>query len=204
MKRLAFPLVLSCLLAALLVGCRSSPTPTRPVEVDMQQFMAEYVQLGTPGEEHRELARMVGSWKTTMRYRDEPGGEWQTMEGAATYEPLFGGRFVIGREKGAFEMEGQKIEHESMVIFGFDKLRREWTSRYYSSMSTWSGELRGKKNARGEIEYAGLHVDNLTPQGRPARAVLRWEGEDRMVFDMWDSIGGEMVHTMRWIAERVR
>ena len=150
-----------------------------------------------------ELARQVGNWKTTVRNREGPDGEWQTMTGTATYEPIFGGRFVIGRDKGVFEMEGQKMEHESMMILGFDNLQQEWTSRYYSSMSTWSGELRGKKNAKGEIEYEGLHVDNVTPKGRLAKAVSRWEGDDKMVFEMWDSIGGEMVHTLTWTAERV-
>ena len=57
---------------------------------------------------------------------------------------------------------------------------------------------------KGEIEFKGLHLDAITPEGRPASAVSRWEGDDKMVFEMWDSIGGEMVHIMTWIAERVK
>ncbi len=201
-------LAISTLVAtSLLVSCESMQSDakrTRPVKVDMQKTMQEYMGLGMPGEEHKELARQVGNWKTTMRHREGPDGEWQTMTGTATYESLFGGRFVIGRDKGVFEVEGQKMEHESMLILGFDNLQKEWTSRYYSSMSTWSGALRGKKNDRGEIEYEGLHVDNITPEGRPTKTVSRWEGDDKMVFEMWDSIGGKMVHIMTWIAERVK
>lgn len=70
-------------------------------------------------------------------------------------------------------------------------------------MSTWGGELRGTKNEQGEIEFTGVHVDNMTPKGRPSKAISRWEGDDKMVFEMWDSIGGEMVHTVTWIAERI-
>lgn len=196
-------LTLTVLVAAsLLVSCSTSDT--RPAEINMQETMQEYMVLGMPGEEHKELAQQVGRWRTTMRSREGPNSEWQTMNGSATYESIFGGRFVVGRDKGVFEMEGQRMEHESMLILGFDNLQKEWTSRYYSSMSTWSGSLRGTKNEKGEIVFAGLHVDNITPNGRPVKAISRWEGNDKMVFKMWDSIAGEMVHTMTWTAERVK
>ncbi len=194
----------AALTATLLVSCKSTQgDATRPVQVDMQAAMQEYMMLGMPGEEHQELAKQVGNWKTTMLNREGPDSEWQEMTGTATYESMFGGRFVVGRDKGVFEMEGQQMEHESMMILGFDNLKKEWTSRYYSSMSTWSGELRGKKNENGDIEYHGVHVDNITPEGRPAKAISRWEGDNKMVFEMWDSIGGEMVHTLTWTAERM-
>ena len=193
-------------LTSLLVSCGSmaSGTATRPLDVDMQATMQEYMALGTPGEEHQELAKQVGTWKTTMRHRDNADAPWMEMTGTATYESLFGNRFVVCRDKGAFEMEGQKMEHESMIILGYDKLQEEWTSSYYSSMSTWCGDLRGKKNEKGEIEYRGVARDNITPQGRPVQAISRSEGDDKMVFEMYDSIGGEMVHTMTWTAERVK
>ena len=201
-KTIPLPALLT---ACLLTSCESTQNhQTRPAEVNMEETMQEYMVLGMPGDEHKELAKQIGNWKTTMRHREGPDSEWQTMDGTATYESLFDGRFVIARDKGMFEMDGQQMEHESMMILGFDNLHREWTSRYYSSMSTWSGALRGKKNDKGEIEYTGLHVDNITPQGRPAKAISRWEGDDKMVFEMWDSIGGEMVHTMTWTAERIR
>lgn len=186
---------------SLLASCAS--VSTRPADVDMMAAMQEYMMLGAPGEEHKELAKQVGNWKTTMEYRDGPDLEWQTMTGTATYEPMFDGRFVIGREKATFDMEGQQMQHESMLIQGFDNLSKEWTSRYYSSMSTWSGDLRGTMNADGVIEFEGLHRDNMTPMGRPAKATSRWEGDDKMVFKMWDSIDGKMVHTMTWTAERI-
>ncbi len=188
------------LTTSLLASCNS--LSTRPVEIDMPAVMQEYMMLGMPGEEHQELAKSVGNWKTTMRYRNDASEDWQEMSGSASYEAMFDGRFVIGRDRGVFDMEGQQFPHESMMIMGYDRLRNEWTSSYYSSMSTWSGELRGKKNADGVIEYAGIHYDTVTPEGRPSKAHSRWEGDDKMVFEMWDSIGGEMVHTMTWIAER--
>jgi len=200
-------LITTLVATSLLVSCepvQGKTMSTRPLKIDMQKTMQEFMRLGTPGEEHKELAKQVGNWKTTMRHRDGPDGEWQTMTGTATYEPLFDGRFVIGRDKGVFEMNGQKMPYESMLILGFDSLKKEWTSRYYGSMSTWSGELRGKKNDKGEIEFEGVHVDHITPDGRPSKAVSRWEGNDKMVFEMWDSIGGKMVHTMTWIADRVK
>ena len=159
--------------------------------------------LGMPGEEHKELAKQVGKWKTTMENRQGPDAEWETMSGTAVYELMFDGRFVVGREKGTFEMDGQEFPVESMLIVGFDNLQKKWTSRYYSSMSTWSGALEGVMNDKGEIEYEGLHKDHITPKGRPAKAVSYWEGDDKMVFKMWDSVDGEMVHTMTWTAERM-
>jgi HAMP domain-containing protein len=194
-------LLLALASLALFSACAQTAA-TRPLEIDMQAHMTEMMQLAMPGEAHAELAEMAGTWDTVMSYRQGPDAPWMDSDGTTTYEVVLGGRYVVGTSTGTWEFDGQAMPWEAIQWQGFDNLTGEFTSIWYGDHSTWGGATRGRKNAAGEVVYEGLIHDAATPQGRPTRGVAVNEGPDKMVFKMWDSIAGEMVHTMTWTATR--
>jgi hypothetical protein len=185
-----------------LFGACAQTAATRPLELDMEAHMGEMMQLAMPGEAHAELAEMVGTWDTVMSYRQGPDDPWMDSKGTTVYESVLGGRYVVATSKGTWEFEGQVMPWEAIQWEGYDNLAGEYTSVWYGDHSTWGGVTRGRKNAAGDVVYEGLARDSSTPDGRPIRGVASNEGPDKMVFKMWDSIAGEMVHTMTWTATR--
>src|SRR5205085_1675702 len=102
-------------------------------------------------EEHKELAKMVGTWEQHFRMRWDPNGPWQETTGTATKKLILGGRYI--QEDSSFTMEGMPMQ--GMELLGYDKLTHEYVSLWADTMTTWWTESRGKKDAKGDVDLRG-------------------------------------------------
>ena len=145
-------------------------------------MMAKMMELATPGPEHKELAKMAGTWENAYKYRMGPDAPWMEFKGTSESKTLLGGRYIM--ESLHFEMMGMPME--GLQILGFDKMKGEYTSIWADSMSTWCVTSRGKQGADGTIEMKGTMVD--VAGERPFRMVIRPEGDDLTEVEMYDTI----------------
>ena len=111
-------------------GEQKGPTPEQ---------MAEMMKLATPGPEHQEMAKFVGSWDTEMTDCSDPSKP--TSKGSMTSRTVLGGRFLLSEYKG--EMGGMPFE--GLAIEGFDNKKKEWFSVWFDVWST--GNMRSTGGA---------------------------------------------------------
>lgn len=155
--------------------------------------------LAEPGEPHRMLARLAGSWDIVVR-ATLPGGEERTERGSVVGRVILGGRYVVLNYK--LVLRGNAIE--GVQILGFDNLHREYTSSWRDDHSTWSVECRGRAESGvpERIQMRGVLSDARDPTGRPFRLALTLPpaSGDKVAASLHDTMDGVefLLQTQEW------
>lgn len=144
---------------------------------EMQRMQA----LMSPGAQHKALARVAGEWKTSMKMWMGPG-EPQVQTGTATGEMVHGGRYALTRHQATF----MGMPFEGTSLDGYDNARKEYFTIWIDNFGTGVMHLRGRPAAEGDgIDFAGTMFDPMVGKEVPVRETVRWEGDDRYVFEMF-------------------
>lgn len=144
-------------------------------------------QLAQPGDEHKKLAELAGSWKTETKYYTKPGGQPIVMTGTSENSMVLGGRFLKCEHRTSAAMP-----YESLGLFGFDRRNGRYTYVGFDSTGTFyitaSGNVDPAANGivlSGEETNPNLKFD----------FVLRVSGPDKytqeFIFKSPDSSGGQ-------------
>ena len=145
-------------------------------------MMEKMMQLATPGEEHKALAKMAGKWENDYKYRMGPDAPWMEFKGTSEAKPVLGGRYMM--DSLHFEMMGMPME--GLQFLGYDNMKEEYISLWADSMSTWWVTSRGKEAADGTIDLKGTMID--VAGERPFRMVIKPKGDDLTEIEMYDTI----------------
>jgi len=204
MKKTALALS-SCVL---LVACESTPTikdgkpGTWPAGLEQEEVMERMIETATPGLEHAKLADMVGDWDVAVRYRWRAHNTWQTGTGTSKIKSVLDGRYVVEE----INLDTGDVPYHGFQIYGFDNIEKRYFQIWMDSLSTWPTATWGDwdaKDDKGTLVLSGRIKDIISPEGRPFRQTRRWDGKDKLITQIYDTIGGteklvlEMVKTRR-------
>ena len=98
-------------------------------EMEVMQLMME---LGTPGEPHKEMAKAAGKWDVKMSMKMSPDAPWQVSQGTSNIKMIMGGRYMA--EQNSFEMMG--MESKGMLLQGFDNLTKTYQTVWIDTWGT--------------------------------------------------------------------
>lgn len=155
-------------------------------EMDPQAMMEVYQKLATPGEPHKQLASLAGSWTTKTKEWMEPGKPPTEAAGSVEMKMLLDGRFLQQDFTG--EMMGRP--YTGMGITGYDNLHKKYVSIWLDTMGTAPFMMEGTGSADGKtITLKGQHAE---PSGghMTHRAVWKIVDSNTQTFDMWGNHGG--------------
>lgn len=149
--------------------------------------MDAWMAAGMPGESHKKLEPMVGSWNVTQKFWMEPGKEPVETQATSEHTWALGGRFVEQRFTGT--MPGMDTSFEGRGFTGFDNVTGKFVGTWMDSLSTAMLSFEGTVSPCGKV---------LTFRGEQAapgdklvkyRYEVRIESADRHTFTMWQSMG---------------
>ena len=152
-------------------------------KVDEQKAMAEMMRLGTPGDPHKNLAKLVGEWEYTMTFRMGRDAEWMESKGTSSYKSALGGRFIIQTVKG----DAMGMPFEGMMLQGYDNLTERYFIIWMDNMSTGYSISHGQKDEAGVLTAKGLMRDVRSPDGRPYKSVATPKADGSMLFEMFET-----------------
>lgn len=158
-------------------------------KMDDAAAMAQWMEIGKPGEPHKLLANMKGQWNATMRMWMDPSQPPMESKGQATFEPVMGGRFM--QQKLAIAMMG--MPYEGLGYTGFDNHRRMFIGTWMDSMSTSISFSKGSINPAGDqiTMFTEMDEPSTGEIGKVAKFVTRFENDDTFVFEAWEVMYGE-------------
>ncbi|MDD5581421.1 MAG: DUF1579 domain-containing protein [Methylobacter sp.] len=154
--------------------------------MDPQAMMELYTKLATPGEPHKLLASLAGSWTTKTREWMEPGKPPTETTGTAEMKMLLDERFLQQELIG--QMTGQPFS--GLEITGYDNLLKRYVTTWMSTMGTGFFIMEGTASADGKtIMLTGQHAE---PNGGQMKHRAIWKIVDgnSQTFDMWGSHHG--------------
>jgi hypothetical protein len=180
----------ACLTSAgALALAQSEKAPAGMDPAMMEQMMA----LMTPGEEHKVLQDMAGTWKTRLKMWMDPAAPPQESEGLCEYTSILGGRYVEGVYKGT--MMGEAFEGRS--IDGFDRNKKQYFSIWLDNMGTGYYLSHGSASADGKtLTHQGMMFEPMQNKDISIRSVTKVVDKNNVQLTMYSMDGEKEVKMM--------
>lgn len=168
---------------------------------NQEEMMAEMVKFGTPGDQHKALEPLVGTWKASTKMWMGPG-EPQTSEGTCERSWIMGGRFLMAKHAGV--MAGTPFE--GMEILGYDNRFAQYTSMWIDNMGTsismtTSGTMDGATKA---LTMSMPMFDPVSKAMVPYKLVTKIADQNSHTFSMISSRDGKDTTEMEITYTRVK
>jgi hypothetical protein len=196
--RLTF-LPLTCLAVVMIASPVIAKNKKSEKQMDPQAMMEVYQKLATPGEPHKQLASLAGSWTTQTKEWMEPGKPPSESTGSVEMKMLLDGRFLQQEFSG--NMMGEPFS--GIGITGYDNLRKRYISNWIDTMGTGIFSMEGTASADGKtITLKGQHAE---PGGGQMthRAVWKIVDSNTQTFDMYGTHkGGKEMKVMEILYTR--
>jgi hypothetical protein len=128
-----------------------------------------------PGPEHKMLAKMEGTWETTLKFGDKE------YKGTATFEMQLGGLWLAGSRE--MDVDKQKFHGKSMD--SYDAKKKKYVSVWFDSMSTYPMTMEGTYDEKKKtLTMTGDGVDH---EGKAAKwkSVSEKKDDDNLVMHMY-------------------
>ncbi len=167
--------------------------------MDHKAMMEQWKKLGTPGEPHKVLASLAGSWTTKTQEWMEPNKPPMESTGTAEMKMLLDGRYLQQEITG--NMMGEP--YKGFGVTAYDNLRKRYITTWMDSMSTGIFVMEGTGSADGKtITLKGSHEQ---PGGGKMthRAVWQIVDNDKQTFEMYGAYhGGKEMKMMEIVYTR--
>ena len=180
-----FTLIGLCLVLSASVAMAKDKEPAQ--QMDMQAMMDTYKKLAIPGEPHKQLASLAGSWTTKTKEWMDPSKPPMESTGTCEEKVLLDGRFL--QQECTGDMMGQPFT--SIGVTGYDNFTKKYVTTWMSSMGTGIFVMEGTGSADGKtITLHGSHKD---PMGGDMKHHALWKFVDAntQTFEMYGAHGND-------------
>jgi hypothetical protein len=147
------------------------------------EMMAAYAKAGMPGEYHKHLEALEGTWDMAGKSWMAPGTEPMTWGGTSEKVLLMGGRFL--KEEVVSEMMGEPFT--GVGIFGYNNMAGKYQHIWYDSMTTGLTISEGSCDEKGKVlTFVGEYDDPMTGKPAKVKTVLTVMGEEKHIFEYFN------------------
>jgi hypothetical protein len=168
-------------------------------KIDMQEIMEIYKNVGTPGEPHKRLAKLEGSWITKSKGWMEPDKPPVESSGTCEQRLILGGRYL--RQEYTGDMMGQP--YTGIYILGYDNHTKKYQSVWIDTMSTGVYFFEGVASPDGKVITQECRYDDPIKGPSVWRTVTRFKDDDTQEFEMFlTPKGGKEEKMMEMTIER--
>jgi hypothetical protein len=144
---------------------------TQEAKMEMQEMMQVYKKFGTPGDQHKILSSLEGSWTTRTRGWMEPDKPPMESTGTCEQKMILGGRYLQQEYTG--DMMGEKFSGVNLI--GYDNFTKKYVSTWIDSMSTGIYCFEGIASADGKtITQENSYED-------PVKGPATWKSVSRII-----------------------
>lgn len=187
-------------LCLVLIGSSTSAKAKKSEkQMDPQAMMEEFKRLSTPGEQHKLLTSLAGSYTTHTKEWMEPGKPPAESTGTAEMKMLLDGRYL--RQEFNGDMMGQP--YSGIGITAYDNLLKRYVSTWMDTMGTGIFKMEGTASGDGKtITLKGQHAE---PGGGQMshRAIWKIVDNNTQTFEMYGTHkGGKEMKMMEITYER--
>ncbi len=173
--------------------------------------MQRALTAGGPGEAHRALEPLVGTWRTTARVTlGRPGSPPTVTAGRSVIRWMMDGRFLVEEHEGQRMLPHESGElrpgaYRSAAWIGYENLRQTYTMTQVDNTRTGVLVLSGSLLPSGRVfSFYGAVDDPLSGvRGRAVRYVLRVLGRDRVLVTVYDLHACESCKILEITYERI-
>ncbi len=180
-------------LAALLAGSASLAEDKKADPPDEKALMEAMMKAAQPGEAHKRLARLAGSWEMTIKMWMDPSKPPTESKSTAESKMLMEGRYL--EEKVTGDFGGMKFLGQGLT--GYDNLQKKYTFVWIDNMGTGISTAIGSYDPdKKTFTYRGEEIDPLSGKTFKTKTVTHLIDKDKYEMDMYKEVGGKEVQVM--------
>lgn len=160
-------------------------------------------QLAKPGENHKILAGLTGSWKYTMKFWMNPDPKAPPMEytGKSVVKSIMGGRYFQSESSGEMEMPGPegkmvKMEFKGMGIDGYDNVKKRFVSSWIDNMGTGIIRSEGDYDAAAKTITYTFEEEMMPGVKSNVRETVKLGDDNHYSIEFFGQRAGHEVKTM--------
>lgn len=150
-------------------------------KMDTQEMMEIYAELATPGEHHKRLAKMVGSWDAKIKSWMEPDEPPTESIGTSEQKMILDGRFLLQEFHG--EMMGSPFN--GLGISGYDNGANKYISTWIDSMGTAILFFEGAAGPDDKTIKQIAHYDDPIQGPMDWLSVTKFVDDNTVLFEMF-------------------
>jgi hypothetical protein len=149
---------------------------------DEKAMMEAMAKAGTPGEAHKKLDPMVGTFDVKAKMWMDPSKPAEESTGKTESKWVLGNRFVQENFEGT--MMGQPFS--GMGYWGYDNITKKYTGTWMDSMGTAMMNSTGTMDASGKVlTYTSMMNDPMTGKLCKITEKVTVTDNDHHMMEMW-------------------
>ena len=166
---------------ALLVVCTSAVAQDQKAKQMSPEEIA-WMRYMTPGEGHKALDNMVGTWDAKVMAWMAPGTEAASSTGLETDTWVLGGRYVEQKFSGTFM--GQPFN--GIGYTGYDNAKKEYFGTWMDTMGTGVMTQTGKSMDGGKsFTFKSNMTDPITGKDQAGEMRVNVPDKDHHSMELW-------------------
>jgi hypothetical protein len=160
---------------------------TPPTKEQMDQMMAAYEKMASPGPEHALLAKMAGEWNSISKMWMDPKQPPMETKGSQKGEMILGGRYLQSISTG--DVMGKPMEGRCLIAF--DKFKKKflltWIDNWGTSILTAEGTASPDNKV---ITFLGKMDEPMSGEkDKPIKYVFTFVDDKTFKLQMYDQVG---------------
>jgi hypothetical protein len=192
-RKFATTTVLLSLAALLAGGASLAEDKKKGAAPDEKAAIEAMMKAATPGEQHKKLADLAGSWDLTMKMWMDPSKPPQESKATSESQMIMEGRYL--EEKVVGDFGGMKFLGRGTTAY--DNLTKKYTFAWIDNMGTGISTATGGYDAdKKAYTYHGEETDPLSGQKMKTKMVTHVIDKDHYEMDMYKVVEGKDVQVM--------
>lgn len=174
--------LLVCLLVGLagfLAAQEAEQSPASSMEQQMKEYLEKYA---APGEHHKHLEMLAGTWTTATKFWPAPGAPAMESTGTAEHKMVLGGRYLQTSYQGEFA----GMPFAGMGVAAYDRLLQKYVETWIDNFGTMVLVSEGTCEDGGNVRTVRAEfVDPMTQKPTTMRSVYRFTDPDHYTLEMY-------------------
>jgi hypothetical protein len=158
LSRLLPVLGLSIVLLASVFGMQETKKAAAKPPMDEKAAMEMMMKLATPGDGHKKLEVLVGTWSVKSTMWMDPTKPPEVSEGTAEHKWILGGRFLEQRYEGKF----MGMPFSGLGHTGYDNYKKKYVGIWMDTAGTAIMSTTGTFDASGKVLRSSARMDDFT------------------------------------------
>lgn len=164
---------------------------------NQEEMMKRWQKSMTPGDAHKKLEGMVGTWDAEVKmWMSGPKGEPTISKGTSVNKLVLGGRYV----EQDFTSEMMNQPFSGVGYTGYDNFNKKYVGFWIDNMSTGMSTMDGhlEKDGQTYLMWGKMDEPMTGEKGKKVKYVTKVVDNDTMVFEVYDvTTYGDKKPTMR-------
>jgi hypothetical protein len=165
-------------------------------------MMAMMMEMAKPGENHKRMQGLVGTWSYTTKWWMSPDAPPSESSGTMVARSVMEGRYLVSDHTGKMQMPGpdgkpMDMEFKGMAVEGYDNAKKKYVASWIDNMGTGIMNLEGTYDSATKALTYLAEYEAMPGMKMKIREVVTKIDDDHNRMEFFEDRGGKEVKTMQ-------